>query len=183
MADNPLPGCLIVTGMPASGKSTVTRLVAGRLPRAARIDADVVHEMIVSGRVRFDSGSAEEAARQGELRAFNVCALANNFTDAGFTAIIDEVVPDREDFDWYVEKLRGRPVLFVVLAPPLEVCQQRNEVRPEADRVDYDFTEYYESMRAELSGIGWWLDSSRLTPDETAAAITARAGTEAVVAR
>ena len=108
--------------------------------------------------------------------AFNVCALANNFTDAGFTAIIDEVVPDREDFDWYVEKLRGRPVLFVVLAPPLEVCQQRNEVRPEADRVDYDLTDYYESMRAELSGIGWSLDSSQLTPGETAAAITARAG-------
>jgi predicted kinase len=182
MADNPLPGCLIVTGMPASGKSTVTRLVAQRLPRAARIDADEVHAMIVTGRVRFDSGSAEEAARQGELRAFNVCALANNFTDAGFTAIIDEVVPDRGDFDWYVEKLRGRPLLFVVLAPPLEVCQQRNAARPESDRVDYDFSDYYHSMHTELNGIGWWLDSSPLTPEETAAAIVARANTEAAVA-
>ena len=121
------------------------------------------------------SGSPnDDAAQQGELRAIDVCALANNFTDAGFTAIIDEVVPDREDFDWYVEKLRGRPVLFVVLAPPLELCQQRNEVRQEADRVDYDFTDNYKSMIAERHRL-----VARLVPvdpDETAAAITARAG-------
>jgi adenylylsulfate kinase-like enzyme len=41
--------CLIITGAPAAGKSTVSRLVAQTLARSARIDGDFVHQLIVSG--------------------------------------------------------------------------------------------------------------------------------------
>jgi dephospho-CoA kinase len=43
--------CLIVTGMPGAGKSTVTRLAAELLPQAARMDGDFVNRLVVSGRV------------------------------------------------------------------------------------------------------------------------------------
>jgi adenylylsulfate kinase-like enzyme len=120
-----LSGCLLLTGMPGSGKTTVTKLVAAKLDRAARICGDDLHQMLVSGRVRFDSGQREEAARQGELRAHNLCTLVDNFAAAGFAVVVDEVVPDREDLDYYVEQIAARPVFLVVLAPPHAVCVRR----------------------------------------------------------
>jgi predicted kinase len=161
-------GCLFVTGMPGSGKTTVTKRVAARLDRAARISGDDLHQILVSGRVRFDSGQRDEAARQGELRAHNLCTLVDNFAAADFTVVIDEVVPDREHLDYYLEHIAARPVYLVVLAPALEVCQRRNAARPAPDRVDYDFSQYDAALRPELAAVGWWLDTAHQTPEETA---------------
>ena len=166
-------GCLFVTGMPGSGKTTVTRQVAARLDRAARISGDDLHQMLVTGRVRFDSDQRAEAARQGELRAHNLCTLVDNFAAADFTVVVDEVVPDREDLDYYLDHISARPVHLVVLAPALEVCQQRNAARAAEDRVDYDFSEYDAELRRELAGLGWWLDTADQTPEETADLILA----------
>ncbi|HWM38037.1 MAG TPA: phosphotransferase, partial [Streptomyces sp.] len=84
--------CLMVTGMPGAGKSTVTRLVTERLPRSARLDGDELNRMIVSGFVWALGEPADEAARQVELLHRNLCALATNFSDAGFTPVLDLMI-------------------------------------------------------------------------------------------
>ena len=58
-----LTGCVIVSGMPGAGKSTVTALAARRLPRAAQVRGDDVNQMILSGRVGFLGEPADEADR------------------------------------------------------------------------------------------------------------------------
>ncbi|GAA3105498.1 AAA family ATPase [Streptosporangium carneum] len=181
-ADSPhAPGCLIVSGLPGAGKTTVSRLVAARFPRSARIDGDDVANMIVNGRVRVDH-PGEESKRQLRLRARNICVLAGSFAEDGFTPVIDHVVPDRRTLAFMVDRLRPLPVMFVVLAPPLEVCRRRNLARHVRERVDFDFGPLDRSMRDELDGVGWWLDTADMTPEATAAAIAAHARRRALVA-
>lgn len=58
----------LITGIPASGKSTVARELAGRLPRSAHVNGDVFRRMVVGGRAVTTSGHDGEALRQLRLR-------------------------------------------------------------------------------------------------------------------
>ena len=129
-----LLGCLIINGMPGAGKTTVSTLVARLLPRAARVKGDDVNEMILSGRVWFAGDPPEEAARQVELCHRNMCSLAANFVDFGFTVLMDTVVADRTELDFLVSLLAPRPVRLVTLAPGAAVCRRRNATREHSER-------------------------------------------------
>jgi hypothetical protein len=83
MATDLLSGCVIVSGMPAAGKTTVTKLAAGLLPRAARIGADDMHEMILGGRVGYLCEPAEEALRQEELCNRNYASWRTTSSTSG----------------------------------------------------------------------------------------------------
>ena len=110
MASGDLVGCVIVSGMPGAGKSTVTALAARLLPRAAQVKGDDVNEMILSGRVGFMGEPADEALLQDELCNRNMCTLAANFVDFGFTVLMDTVVADRAELDFLCGLLAPRPV-------------------------------------------------------------------------
>jgi predicted kinase len=169
METNGPAACVIVSGMPAAGKSTVTELAARMLPRAARIKADDVNEMILGGRVWALGEPAAEAARQVELCDRNLCALAANFVDVGFTTFMDQIVVDRKQLDFIVGLLAPRPVRFVTLAPGVEACRHRNRHRSAEE--SWEFTGYPQldaDLRREFAGVGWWFDTSALTPEETA---------------
>ncbi|MGI5346781.1 AAA family ATPase [Streptomyces sp. CA-250714] len=174
--------CLIVTGMPGAGKSTVTRLVAQRLPRSARLDGDHISRLVVSGRVGALGEPADEAAQQVELCNRNLCMLANNFSDAGFTPVIDWVIPDRKQLDFFLSLLPARQVLFVVLSPGIDICKYRNTLRDPRERFDFDGYEALDAdMKRELGEIGWWFDTAALTPGETADQIIHEAPRHALV--
>ena len=97
-----LSGCVIVSGMPGAGKSTVTGLAARRLPKAAQVRGDDMNQMIKSGYVGWMDRPADEALRQDELCNRNMCSLANNFIDFGFTVLMDTVLADRAELDFFL---------------------------------------------------------------------------------
>lgn len=165
-----LRGCVLVSGMPGAGKSTVSGLAARLLPRAAQVKGDAVNEMILSGRVGFQGEPADEALLQDELCNRNMCVLANNFIDFGFTVLLDTVVADLAELKFLTGLLAPRPVRLVTLAPGVAVCQQRNATRDPDEYFEFNGYDRLDAeMRRELGDIGWWFDTSGLTPAETAA--------------
>jgi predicted kinase len=164
-----LSGCIIVSGTPGAGKSTVTALAARLLPRAAQVKGDDVNQMIRSGRVWFMGEPKEEALRQDELCNRNMCSLANNFIDFGFTVLMDTVVADRAELDLLLDLLSPRPVRLVTLAPGVDVCEYRNASRDPAEQFEFDgYLQLEADMRRDLGHLSWWFDTSALTPAETA---------------
>jgi adenylylsulfate kinase-like enzyme len=176
------PCCVIVTGMPGAGKSTVSDLAAQQVPRGVQVGGDTLSMMIRSGSVGFMGKPAAEAVRQDELGDRNACALANNFIDFGFTVFLDMVLVDRAELDFFVALMSPRPVRLVVLAPGIDVCKQRNAGRAPEEQFEFDG---YERLQVEMGNgfndVGWWLDTSEQTARETADLIVARMEHDAAV--
>jgi len=175
-----LSGCLVVNGMPGSGKTTVTRLIADLLPRAALLRSGYVAELVVSGRVWALGEPRSEARRQQLLTNRNMCMLANNFAAEDITPVLDYALFSRELLDLTLAQLT-RPVMVVMLAPGLKICQDRNAARDDDERLDFDYSPLEAELDREVGGVGWWFDTSALTADETAARIIRDAPHRAVV--
>jgi predicted kinase len=174
MTTDPMSECVIVTGMPGAGKTTITSLVARLMPRGAQVGGDAVNAMIRSGFVWFMGKPTEEAIRQDELCNRNMCCLANNFIDFGFTVLMDTVLADRSELDFFIALMSPRPVRLVVLDPGIEVCKYRNASRDPEDQFEFDGYERLEAdMKREFGDIGWWLDTSAITAEKTAEKLVA----------
>jgi hypothetical protein len=147
-----LTGCLIVNGMPGSG-TTVTRLVAGLLPRAALLRSEYVAELVVTGRVWALGEPRSEARRQQLLTSRNMCMLANNFAAEDITPVLDYGLFSRELLDLALAQLTPRPLMLVMLAPGLKICQARNAAREDDERLDFAYS------RLKLSWNARWAES------------------------
>jgi predicted kinase len=164
-----LSGCVIVSGMPGAGKSTVSDLAARLMPKAAQVKGDDVNQMILSGGVWFMGEPRAEALRQYELCKRNMCAPANNFIDFGFTVFMDTVVQDRAMLDLLLALMSPRPVRLVILAPGVVVCQQRNAARHPDEQFAFDGYEHLEAdMKRELGDLAWWFDTSAISTEASA---------------
>lgn len=173
--------CLVITGAPGAGKSTVSGLVARALSRSALIDAYFVSRLVASGYVWPLGEPAEEAARQVKLLNSNLCALATNFVAAGFTPVLDLVLPDEGHLDTFRGALGDR-LLLVVLDPGAVVCRRRNQGRAPEEQFFFDgYDDLRASMRQGFGDVGWWFDTAELSPQQTAQRIVAEASFRATV--
>jgi adenylylsulfate kinase-like enzyme len=174
---------IVLSGIQGAGKSTIGPLLARRFERGAYIDADMLQRMIVSGDawVRTQPGQplADEADRQLRLRLRNCCLLARSFRDAGFTAMIGDIVIG-ERWHHLREDLRGVPFRLVVLAPKVESVIGRDAAR--SYTVGEEWAHHLDrELRETMAGIGMWVDSTNQTPEETVDEIVRRLPEEGMI--
>ncbi|MGQ0434019.1 MAG: AAA family ATPase [Microthrixaceae bacterium] len=163
---------LLITGISASGKSTVAELLAQRFDRGVHVKGDIFRRMVVAGRHEMTAAPTEEAWRQLRLRYRLGAQTANAYHEAGFSVVVQDVVVGQVLTE-YVAQLHGRPLVAVVLTPRSDVVAEREAQRSKvAYRASFDGVEALDrSLRNETPRLGMWLDSSDLTPSETVDAI------------
>lgn len=164
---------IVVTGIQAAGKSTVARLLARRFRRGAHVEADTLQRMIVSGGIWPDEPGepGPEAARQLRLRLKHLCLLGISFYEAGFTAVLDDIIlGDR--WAHLQEDLQGYPFSLVVLAPRRAVVIEQRDPHRGQRPLGAAWAVYLDDiLRATMASTGLWLDTSDQTPEETVEAI------------
>ena len=171
-----------------AGRRQVHRRPPARraLRTGAFVEADALQRMIVSGGALGHRRPAtprrtarQRLPRQLRLRLHNACLLARSFYEAGFTAVVDDIIIG-ERFEHLREDLAGVPFHLVVLAPNVAVVEARDAARDYT--VGGGWAEYLDrEQRATMSGIGLWLDTSHQTPEETVDEIMRRVWDEGLV--
>ncbi|MER5280590.1 AAA family ATPase [Streptomyces sp. NPDC002809] len=164
---------VLITGVMASGKSTVAELLCGRLPRAAHVRGDAFRRMVVSGREELLPEETAQARAQLELRYRLSALVADAYASDGWTAVVQDIILG-EDLRRYVEGVRTRPLYVVVLAPSTAAVRSREAGRPKTGYGVWTVGALDRSLRVDTPDIGLWLDSSEQTADETVSAVLAR---------
>jgi chloramphenicol 3-O-phosphotransferase len=162
---------LILTGPPASGKTTVAVALAERYDRVAHIDVDVVRHFVTP--TGFAKPRSPERRHQRLLGARNGSALARNFLADRFGAIIDECFDEPDLLPVYLDELKpaNADIHVVTLLPSLEACKARDVERRNAGRgsnAGWIRTDYERFLKFGSELPGSTIDSSDLTVYETA---------------
>lgn len=171
-------GIFIITGIMASGKSTVAQLLAEHFQRGVHVHGDIYRKMIVAGREEMSHDPSDEMLKQLDLRYKLAASTADAYFEAGFNVVVQDNIIGKMLQD-FVGMVRNRPLFMVALCPRPEVVAEREAARPKKGYGSWGVIEFDRLFRNETPKIGLWLDSSEQTPEETVDEILARAWREA----
>lgn len=169
-----VPQVIVVTGVMAAGKSTVSQLLAERFTRAVHLRGDQFRRAVVRGRVDMTPFGDPEAERQLALRHELAAHSANRYAESGFTVVVQDLFVGRS-LEPFLGQVRARPLSLVMLAPDVPTVMRREAER---SKIGYDelwsIRDFDHMMRTETPRLGLWLDSSQQTPVETVDEIVLR---------
>lgn len=166
------PAIYLITGVMASGKSTVAELLAANIPRCVHLRGDVFRRMIVSGREDMSETPSDEALRQLHLRYRLAASAAKQYYENGFSVVLQDNYYG-EDLSRMAALFQDYPLHVVVLCPRADVISQREQARGKTGYTGFSVENLYAQFLAETPRMGFWLDTSDLSPEQSVQAIMA----------
>ena len=175
------PRIFLITGIMASGKSTIAQALAERLPQSAHVRGDVFRRMIIGGRKEMTPDYDAEAFAQLRLRYQLAALTARSYCAAGFSVvcqdiIIGDILPEVVD----LYRIGGYPLYLIVLCPSVDAVLIRDAGRQKVAYRDWTPELLDHELRSNTPRLGLWLDTSTLTVEQTVDTIVARLSEAAV---
>jgi len=161
---------IVITGAMAAGKSTVAELLAQQLPKSVHVRGDAFRKMVINGRADMTPNPSAAAVAQLQLRYDLASQTADRYAEAGFDAIVQDVIIGTE-LAGFISRVRTARRYLIVLSPSVSALEWREEQRAKAGYVHFSPGALDDVLRRETAQIGYWLDSSAQTPAETVADI------------
>ena len=156
----------VITGIMASGKSTVAELLAQHFDKSVHIRGDIFRKMVVKGRAEMGKTLTEEALTQLDLRHRLAVETAIQYHQEGFTVVLQDNFYG-EKLAYVVELLAPEPVQVIVLCPSVEAIRRRERERGKTGYHSFSVESLYQSFMESTPRIGLWFDNSDQTPQET----------------
>lgn len=147
---------ILINGPMNSGKTTVAKLLAGKLPRTAHVEKlrQFIQWMSIEDSIPFNMK--------------NIISLTRNFVEGGLNVVISYPVSN-ENFK-LISKEIGQKIHAFTLSPRLEVVTKNRGSRELAEwEVEQINKNYQEGL--QNPGYGIVIDNSEQTPEETVAEI------------
>lgn len=157
---------IVITGIMAAGKSTVAQRLAERFERSVHVRGDHYRRSIIRGRIEMTSDPTDEALDQLRLRYRLAVSSAERYRRAGFVTVLQDTIigPMLGEF---VEMIEHRPLSLVVLAPDAAEVDDRERRRAKTGYGSFVPRQLDALLRDGTPRLGYWLDSSTLSVDET----------------
>jgi predicted kinase len=175
-----LPALYIITGIMASGKSTVAEMLAQRLEPGVHVRGDVFRRMVVAGRAEMAPDPSPEALRQLDLRYRLTAQVAEVYREVGFNVVVQDIYLG-DGLRRIVELVRSRPLYVVVLCPRPDVVAAREAARGKAAYGTWSVGQLDTILRTQTQRLGLWVDNSDQRPEQTVDEVLRRAPAEARV--
>jgi chloramphenicol 3-O-phosphotransferase len=156
----------LLTGVMASGKSTVAELFAKNIKKSIHLHGDVFRKMIISGREEMSGTPTEEAIKQLNLRYKITANVAKEYYEAGFNVIMQDNYYGNT-LNEMVKLLSPYIPKIIVLNPCIEIINQREENRNKKGYKGFNIKKLHEEFIQQTPKIGFWIDTSNFTPEET----------------
>ena len=126
----------IITGLMASGKSTIGQLLAQALPKAVHLRGDSFRKMIVTGRVEMSTNSSTEAFLQLDLRYKLTALCAKEYYANGFNVVVQDNYLG-EKLHSFLLYFTDIPYQLIVLNPNLETIEEREKSRKKTGYIGF----------------------------------------------
>ena len=174
----------ILTGTPASGKSSVAKALLQCFTFGVHIPVDNLRGLVVSGLSNPIGSWDEETDRQFRLARDSAAQIAKVYAQGGFAVVIDDVIFPDAVAHHYDEPLASFEVYKVLLRPTVEIALARNMAR----NIDVDNAQlgkiiepiyaHFATFDLERMVMDGWciLDTSHLSVAETVSEIFVRVG-------